>query len=131
MIGDKKYALHLIPSGILRGKLNIIGNNVVVNPFNLLKEMNDLRKDEIEVTPDNLRISEKAHMTLLYHVKLDEAYSFSSYMRDNETIFNRTQHVVIEKHATHHEGDWKEFFKLMVFNWPQTSQETIFHLFNY
>jgi len=73
VIGDKKYALHLIPSGILRGKLNIIGNNVVVNPFNLLKEMNDLRKDEIKVTPDNLRISEKAHLTLLYHVKLDEA----------------------------------------------------------
>ena len=73
VIGDKKYALHLIPSGILRGKLNIIGNNVVVNPFNLLKEINDLENNGIKVTPENLRISEKTHVTLLYHVRLDEA----------------------------------------------------------
>jgi len=73
VIGDKKYALHLIPSGILSGRLNIIGNNVVVNPFNLLNEINDLSEKGIKVTPENLRISERAHLTLLYNVRLDEA----------------------------------------------------------
>jgi len=74
VIGGKKYALHLIPSGILRkGTLNIIGNNVVVNPFRLLEEIKDLQNSGIEVTPKNLRISDRSHLTLEYHELLDSA----------------------------------------------------------
>jgi|SRR3989344_2841964 len=74
IIGDKKYILHSIPSGILRqGVLNIIGNNVVIDPLKFLKEINDLRNVGLEVSPENLRISDKCHLTLSYLNKLDEA----------------------------------------------------------
>jgi len=73
VIGDKKYALHLIPSGILRkGKLNIIGNNVVIEPFKFLEEVAGLKDKGVEVSPDNLKISDKISLTLDYHRKIDE-----------------------------------------------------------
>ncbi len=74
VIGDKKYALHLIPSGILRkGKLNIIGNNVVIDPIKFLEEVDSLKTQGIEVTPENLLVSDKCHLTLRYHNELDKA----------------------------------------------------------
>jgi adenylosuccinate synthase len=74
VIGDKKYALHLIPSGILRrGKLNIIGNNVVIDPVKFLEEVDNLKTQGIEVTPENLLVSDKCHLTLRYHNELDKA----------------------------------------------------------
>ncbi len=66
-----KYALHLIPSGILHtDKMCIIGNGVVVDPAVLLKEMKDL--NERGVTTDHLLISDRAHLIMPYHVYLDE-----------------------------------------------------------
>lgn len=74
VIKDEKYALHLIPSGILRkGKLNVIANNVVVDPSALVKEISELQARGIEVSPENLAISDRAHLTLAYHRALDEA----------------------------------------------------------
>ena len=70
---NSKIALHLVPSGIIRkGKINVIGNNVVIDPFNLLKEIDDLRKMSVEITPENLAISDRCHLTLPYHLRLDE-----------------------------------------------------------
>ena len=64
-----KYALHLIPSGILNpSALNIIGNGVVVCPEALIKEMNEF--DKIE---GSLFVSESAHMILNYHIAIDQA----------------------------------------------------------
>lgn len=66
-----KYALHLIPSGILHtDKTCIIGNGVVIDPAVLLKEMKEL--NERGVTTDHLLISDRAHVIMPYHIGLDE-----------------------------------------------------------
>ena len=69
---EEKFVLHLIPSGITHpGSTCVIGNGVVVDPRALLSEISDLRKQGIEVSPDNLLISNRAHLILPYHVALD------------------------------------------------------------
>lgn len=69
-IGDQQYKLHLIPSGILYGnKVCVIGNGVVVNPKSLLKEIKYLNDRGIDT--DGLRISDRAHIILPYHIELD------------------------------------------------------------
>src|SRR5437762_11524038 len=70
-IGQQKYVLHLIPSGILRkGKVCVIGNGVVIDPISLVEEINGLRKLGIKVDHANLAISETAHLVLPYHREL-------------------------------------------------------------
>lgn len=65
------YKLHLIPSGIFyKEKISVIGNGVVVNPKSLVKELAYLK--EHGVATDNLRISDRAHVILPYHIKLDQ-----------------------------------------------------------
>lgn len=65
------YKLHLIPSGIFnKEKISVIGNGMVVNPKSLVEELAGLHKRGI--TTDNLRISNRAHVILPYHLKLDE-----------------------------------------------------------
>jgi adenylosuccinate synthase len=72
IIGDKKFVLHLIPSGILRpGKACVIGNGVVVDPVDLMRELDGLRRQGIAIT-DNLIISDCAHIVFPYHRLLDE-----------------------------------------------------------
>lgn len=64
------YKLHLIPSGIFyQDKISIIGNGVVVNPKSLVKELDYLKDHSIPT--DNLRISDRAHVILPYHILLD------------------------------------------------------------
>ena len=71
VIGDERYALHLIPSGILNpGKTNVIGNGVVVDPPTLLDEVQMLKGRGVEVG-DNLRISNRAHLVMPYHKAQD------------------------------------------------------------
>ena len=70
MIDGKKFKLHLIPSGIFfPEKISVIGNGVVVNPKSLVKELAYLHEEG--VTTDNLRISDRAHVILPYHIELD------------------------------------------------------------
>lgn len=73
-IGDQKFALHLIPSGILYpDKTNVIGNGVVLDPSpvtGILREIASLRERSIAIG-DNLRISDRAHVVLPYH-KLED-----------------------------------------------------------
>jgi len=70
-IGDKKYVLHLIPSGILRqDKMCVIGNGVVIDPVGLVQEIQELER--VGVTVDgSLLISEAAHIVFPYHRELD------------------------------------------------------------
>src|SRR3989338_6562108 len=68
-----KYVLHQIPSGILRNKLCVIGNQTAVDAVELVKEIGDLIKQEIHVSPENLAISHLANLTLGYHNALDRA----------------------------------------------------------
>ena len=71
--GDKKYVLHLIPSGILRpGKQCVIGNGVVLDPVSLVGEIEGLRAVGIAVG-SNLLISDCAHLVMPYHRALDAA----------------------------------------------------------
>ena len=67
---NKKYALHLIPSGIFNeDKINIMGNGMVVNPIAFKVEVEKLQAAGIRT--DNLFVSNRAHVTLSYHIALD------------------------------------------------------------
>ena len=67
----KKFALRLVPSGIFGAKkLSVIGNGVVVNPKALLEELHYLEENDIDVS--GLRISNRAHVTMPYHILLDK-----------------------------------------------------------
>jgi adenylosuccinate synthase len=73
VIGDKKYALHLIPSGILnKNAVNVIGNGVVFDPEGFFEEIENLEKDGIDTR--NIFISDRAHIVFPYHKLLDELY---------------------------------------------------------
>ena len=70
-VDGKKFAFHLIPSGILNKNIKaILGNGVVIDPKVLIEEINNLKDNGYKV--DNLYISEKAHLILPYHIILDE-----------------------------------------------------------
>ncbi len=67
-----KFALHLLPSGILRqGVVNILGNGVALDPENLLTEIRDVEAKGVAVTPENLKISDRASLLLPWHRDLD------------------------------------------------------------
>ncbi|MFD2672183.1 adenylosuccinate synthase [Marinicrinis sediminis] len=71
LIGDKKYKLHLIPSGIFYGdKECVIGNGMVLNPKALIEEIAYIHENGFST--DNLRISDRAHIILPYHLVQDE-----------------------------------------------------------
>ena len=70
-LGQKKYVLHLIPSGILRRqKLCVIGNGVVIDPVGLVNEIQGLQKLGVKIGR-NLVVSETAHVVFPYHRELD------------------------------------------------------------
>ncbi|MDR2198843.1 MAG: adenylosuccinate synthase [Deltaproteobacteria bacterium] len=74
VVGGETYALHLVPSGILhKGKRSVVAPGVVVDPEVLLTEIRELKKRGVEVGPENLALSGKAHLILPYHNLLDEA----------------------------------------------------------
>ncbi len=67
-----KFALHLLPSGIFRkGVVNVLGNGVALDPENLWKEMEEVTKKGVAITPDNLKISDRASLLLPWHRELD------------------------------------------------------------
>ena len=71
VIDGETYKLSLLPSGVVRGKLSVIGNGVVLDPHALLEEIDRLGEQGIEVTPDSLRIAENATLILPLHRELD------------------------------------------------------------
>jgi len=74
IIGDKKFAFHLIPSGIInKNTIGIIANGVIIDPEVLLSEIEILKKEGIDVFK-KLVISPRCHLILPYHKQLDEAY---------------------------------------------------------
>jgi len=74
VVNDKgSFALHLLPSGIFRqGVVNILGNGVALDPENLVKEIREIRAKGVEITPDNLKISDRASLLFPWHRQLDE-----------------------------------------------------------
>ena len=70
VVGDKKYALHLIPSGILnKDAVNVIGNGVVFDPEGFLNEIDGLEAQGVDTS--TIRISERAHVVFPYHKTID------------------------------------------------------------
>ena len=72
VIDGVTYKLSLLPSGIVRpGKQSVIGNGVVIDPWALADEIDRLQSQDVEITPDNLRIAENAVLILPLHRELD------------------------------------------------------------
>lgn len=68
------FKLHLVPSGILHDRvISVLGNGMVINPVSLLKEMDGLRAMGVEVEPERLLISTRAHIITPAHIALDAA----------------------------------------------------------
>ncbi len=74
VIGDEVYKLHALPSGVVRGgKLSVIGNGVVLDPWHLIEEIETVRGQGVEITPETLMIAENTPLILPLHGELDRA----------------------------------------------------------
>jgi len=73
VVGNKTYKLSLLPSGVIQGKLSIIGNGVVVDPWSLLDEITRAQGQGLGINPDNLILAENATLVLPLHRDLDGA----------------------------------------------------------
>ncbi|MEL7482399.1 MAG: adenylosuccinate synthase, partial [Pseudomonadota bacterium] len=74
VIGENTYKLNLLPSGVVRGgKLSVIGNGVVVDPWQLLSEIDAMAEGGISLGPDDLLLAENACLILPWHKDLDAA----------------------------------------------------------
>ena len=71
VVGNEVYKLSLLPSGIVRGTLSIIGNGVVLDPWHLREELTKLRGQGLTITPENLHIAETCPLILPFHGDLD------------------------------------------------------------
>ena len=74
VIGNTVFKLHALPSGVVRsGKLSVIGNGVVLDPWHLVKEIETVRAQGVEITPETLMIAENTPLILPLHGELDRA----------------------------------------------------------
>ena len=73
-VGDEVFKLHLVPSGILHEDVScVLGNGMVINPVNLLAEMDGLRARGVDLSPERFLISSRAHIITPAHIALDRA----------------------------------------------------------
>jgi adenylosuccinate synthase len=71
-VGEKTYALHLIPSGIIHpAKTCVLGNGMVIDPIAFFAEADRLTAQGLQVTPERVKVSARAHLILPYHRALD------------------------------------------------------------
>jgi adenylosuccinate synthase len=73
VVGDKVYKLSLLPSGVVQGKLSIVGNGVVIDPWALFAEIARVEAQGLSITPDLLVIADNACLILPIHSELDIA----------------------------------------------------------
>ena len=74
VIDGEVYKLHALPSGVVRGgKLSVIGNGVVLDPWHLMKEIETIRAQGVEISPETLMIAENTPLILPLHGELDRA----------------------------------------------------------
>ncbi|MFM6854382.1 MAG: adenylosuccinate synthetase, partial [Sphingopyxis sp.] len=71
VVGENIYKLSLLPSGIVRGTLSVIGNGVVLDPWHFRDEVTKLKGQGVEISPENLHIAENAPLILPFHRDLD------------------------------------------------------------
>jgi adenylosuccinate synthase len=126
-IGGRVLALHQVPSGIRDPDVtNIIGNGALVDPVRLVGELEDINTAGLSVSPDNLAISESAHLVLPHHVALDHlrehgslaqgstkrgiAYAAAEkYERSGVQAWIMAEPRKLEDHATRHLWEANEF----------------------
>lgn len=74
VIDKEVYKLHVLPSGVVRGgKLSVIGNGVVLDPWHLVKEIEQVRSQGVVISPETLMIAENTPLILPFHGELDRA----------------------------------------------------------
>ncbi len=73
VVDGKTFKLSLLPSGVVRGKLGIIGNGVVIDPEALLDEISRVQAQGLKVSPETLRVADNAALILPLHPALDRA----------------------------------------------------------
>ena len=73
VVGEKTYKLSLLPSGIVREKLSVIGSGVVVDPQALLNEINVVSDQGVTISPENLILADNATLILDIHRRIDKA----------------------------------------------------------
>jgi adenylosuccinate synthase len=73
VVGEQVYKLSLLPSGVVRGKPSVIGNGVVLDPWALMAEIDKLKGQGVDVTPETLMIAENTPLILPLHGELDRA----------------------------------------------------------
>jgi len=71
VVGNNTYKLSLLPSGIVRGTLSVIGNGVVLDPWHFREEVAKLAGQGVEITPENLQLAETCPLILPFHRDLD------------------------------------------------------------
>lgn len=71
-VGDKTYKLSLLPSGLVQGKFSVIGSGVVVDPVALFAEINNIKSQGVDISPDNLAIADNVCLILSVHRELDK-----------------------------------------------------------
>ena len=71
VVGENVYKLSLLPSGVVRGKLSVIGNGVVVDPWAFVAEVDRIAEQGVVITPEVVKISETASLILPIHRELD------------------------------------------------------------
>jgi adenylosuccinate synthase len=73
VVGNQTYKLSLLPSGVVQGKLSVIGNGVVVDPWHLIKEIEKVEAQGVKISPDMLVVADNACLILPIHPALDVA----------------------------------------------------------
>ena len=91
VIDGAVYKLHALPSGVVRGgKLSVIGNGVVLDPWHLVQEIETIRAQGVEITPETLMIAENTPLILPFHGELDRAARGTKYRRQDRN--DRARH---------------------------------------
>ena len=112
VLGDKTFILHLIPSGILRqNTVNVIGNGVVINLETLLREIDGLEEKGVNVSSENLKISDRAHLIMPYHKLVEQWEQMGSSTKIGTTSrgIGPTYSDKMNRHAGIRVGDLLEF----------------------
>ncbi|MYB66297.1 adenylosuccinate synthase [Candidatus Poribacteria bacterium] len=112
VLGDKTFILHLIPSGILRqNTVNVIGNGVVINLETLLREIDGLVEQGVNVSSENLKISDRAHLIMPYHKLVEQWEQMGSSTKIGTTSrgIGPTYSDKMNRHAGIRVGDLLEF----------------------
>ena len=109
VVGDEKYVLHLVPSGVLNpGKINIIGNGVAIDPLVLIQEIDDLAARGIEVTPEALRVSATAHVIFEHHPPHLRHLAVLAAGRRKTVAVSTQDHSGVDQAALSYSSSWIE-----------------------